>query len=247
VNAVEPKPSLTARWKSWGVAFNTLPCHEPGNLEQLLVDTAKALDQNARLLVMTVTWLAEHHEIVEMGRLAQLAQGLRGRDSARLGLLLETAQEHVAADVFRPVLALCQPWEPPEPLFEVDRIRPALARLARERASRISLKWGLWAEPLERLKPEALRPPSWIARQNPAFMLRKLLKGDVRCKVITALAEQGLTQVSETDLTLRAGCTRRAMHLALENLEISGLIVRQRRGRRYAISLPQRLPRGLTR
>ena len=123
------------------------------------------------------------------------------------------------------------------PLFDLDRSRPALARLARQNASRSSCKWGLWSGPLERLKPEALRPPHWICRHNPAFMLRNLLKGDVRSKVIASLAEQSLADVTETELTHRAGCTRRAMHLALDNLETAGLIVREHRGRRYAIRL----------
>ena len=91
--------------------------------------------------------------------------------------------------------------------------------------------------PLGELKRDAMRPASWIAQHNPTFLLRSLLKGDIRSKVITALAEQGLDDVTETDLTRRAGCTRRAMHLALENLEAAGLIVRHRHGRRYAISL----------
>jgi biotin operon repressor len=203
----------------------------------LLAETARGIAGNPRLLVMAVTWLAEHHGIVETDRLAKLAEKLRGRDSARLGLLLETAQEFIGADVFGQVLAVCQPWEQPEPLFDVDRRRPSLARLAQEGASPISRKWGLWAQPLDALKHGAMRPASWIAQHNPTFVLRSLLKRDVRSKVITALAEQGLTQVSETDLTRRAGCTRRAMHLALENLETSGLIVRKRQGRSYAISL----------
>jgi biotin operon repressor len=112
-----------------------------------------------------------------------------------------------------------------------------MALLAKQSASPVSSKWGLWAQPIDELKHDAMRPASWIAQNNPTFPLRSLLKGDVRSKVITALAEQGLHDVSETDLTRRAGCTRRAMHLALENLEAAGLIVRQRQGRSYAISL----------
>ena len=235
--AAEIKPSLTSRWKYWGAGFNVSPCRGPVNLEQLLVDTAKGLPDNPRLLVMSVTWLTEHYRIVEIDQLAMLARDLRGRDSARLGMLLETAQKFIGQNVFNEVLDICQPWEIPEPLFEVDKSRPGLARLAREWASSISRKWGLWAAPVEELKHDAMRPASWIAQHNPAFMLRSLLKGDVRCKVMIALAEEGLTDATETDLNSRAGCTRRAMHLALENLEVSGLIVRKRQGRNYAISL----------
>jgi biotin operon repressor len=233
----QEKASLAARWKYWGVGFNVPPCTTPVNLEEVLIDTAGELAQNPRLLVMTVTWLVEHHPIIEVEHLTQLAQRLRGRDSARLGLLLETAQESIGADVFSSVLDVCQPWEPHEPLFDVDRDLPGMALLAEKNATRISREWGLWADQIDRLKHNALRPASWIAQHNPTFVLRTLLRGDVRSKVMTALSEERLHDVSETQLTRRAGCTRRAMHLALENLETSGLIVRKRQGRKYAISL----------
>jgi biotin operon repressor len=236
----QTKHSLPGRWKYWGAGFNVPPCAGPVNLEQLLIDTAKGLSDNPRLFVMAVTWLFEHHEIVEIDQLAKLADRLRGRDSARLGLLLETVQEFIGAKVFDQVVAACQPWEPCEPLFDVDRSSPGMARMAERSASPLSRKWGLWAQPIEELKHDAMRPASWIAQNNPTFLLRSLLKGDVRSRVITALAEQGLSDVSETNLTRLAGCTRRAMHLALENLEAAGLIVRQRQGRSYAISLCRR-------
>lgn len=233
----QARPTLVAQWKYWGAEFNVPPCGGPVNLEQLLVDTAKGLADNPRLLVMAVTWLAEHHEIVDLDQFAKLADKLRGRDSARLGLLLETAQGFIGTDVFGHVIAACHPWESPEPLFDVDRSSHGMARLAERSASPISGKWGLWAEPIEELKHDAMRPASWIAQHNTTFLLRCLLKGDVRSKVITALGEEGLIDVTETDLTRRAGCTRRAMHLALENLEAAGLIDRRRQGRSYAISL----------
>jgi biotin operon repressor len=237
MSLAQANPPLTAQWKYWGAGFNVPPCSGPVNLEQLLIDTAKGLAGNPRLLAMAATWLTMHHEIVEVQQLARLAGKLRGRDSARLGLLLESAQEFIGADVFAPVLAACQRWEPPEPLFDVDRSTPGMARIAAQSGSPLSGKWGLWAQSIDRLKPDAMRPASWIAQYNPMFLLRRLLKGDVRSKVMTALAEQGFQDVSETDLTRRAGCTRRAMHLALENLEAAGLIVRRRQGRNYAISL----------
>jgi hypothetical protein len=76
--------------------------------------------------VKGLAWLADHHEIVEIEQLARLADKLRGRDSARLGLLMETAQEFVGDDVFGQVVAVCQPWVPPEPLFDVDRNSPGM-------------------------------------------------------------------------------------------------------------------------
>jgi hypothetical protein len=117
-----------------------------------------------------------------------------------------------------------------------------MARLAKQGARPISRRWGLWAQPIARLKRGVMRPAEWIARHNPSFTLRVLLKGDVRSKVMIALTEQGLRDATETDLTRLAGCTRRAMHLALANLESAGLISRRRLGRRYAICAADRMP-----
>ena len=58
-----------------------------------------------------------------------------GRDSAKLGLLLETAQEFIGTDVFGWVIAECHPWDPSEPLFDVDQTSAAMARLAEKSAS----------------------------------------------------------------------------------------------------------------
>lgn len=229
-------PSLAARWKKWGCGYIVPPWSHVANLEQLLIDTARHLGQDARLLVMTVTWLTEHHRLVDVDYLATLAQKLDDRQSAQLGLLLDMAQEFIGEDVFSLAMKECRPCRPPRPLYDLDRSRPVLARLARQQACAASHRWGLWTPPVA-LKHDAMRPASWIAANNASFMLRALLKGDVRSKVIAALSEDGLVEVSETHLTRRAGCTRRAMHLALENLEASGLIRRCRRGRNYAITL----------
>jgi DNA-binding transcriptional ArsR family regulator len=233
------KPPLAAQWNAWGTSFVIDACEYPVHLEALLVDTAREYDRQARLFENGIAWLAEYHALVDVPELVRQAAGLRGRDSARLAILLETAQEYIGAPAFAPVLAVCRPWEEPEPLYDFFRDHPEMARLAKKEASPISRKWGLWAPPLDRLKRNALRPPSWIAKHNPAFMFRVLLKGDVRSKVMTALGEERLSEVSETELTRRAGCTRRAMHLALANLERAGLIVRKREGRRYAIRAAQ--------
>ena len=231
------QPLLVSQWKYWGAGFAGPPCEGPVHLEQLLVETACQLEKNARLLVMAVSWLAEHFSIVDIEELVALAREQQGRDSASLGLMLEIAQGFIGSDVFAPVLSVCHPCDQPEPLSELDRSRPALARFAEQSAGSVSQKWGLWTQNLDVLKTDALRPASWIIRHNRTFLLRKLLKGDVRSKVIITLAEKGLKDVNETDLTHIAGCTRRTMHMALDNLEASGLIIRERKGRSYAINL----------
>ncbi len=228
--------SISQQWVRWGVGFNCEASEEPVDLEQLFVDTAAAMDDNPRLIVMTVTWLARYYHLVDVSRLAELAKGLQGRDSARLGLLLESSYQHIPKGTFDPVLAVCRPWRPVEPLYDFMRENPELAAIYRGRATKLSLKWGLWTEEIDRLKFNALRPAHWIAAHNPTFTLRALLKNDVRCRVMTTLIEQRLGPLTETQLTKHVGCTRRAMHLALVNLESAGLIRRKREGRNYAIT-----------
>lgn len=234
--------ALAAQWKYWGAGFNVPPWPGPVDLEQLLIDTAQGLADNPRLLVMAVTWLAQYQALVDVEHLARLATNLHGRDSARLGLLLEMAHQFIGTKRFAPAIGHCRPWNPPEPLFDEYRTSPGMVRLAKQGAGPISRRWGLWAQPIGRLKRGAMRPAAWIARHNPSFVYRTLLKGDVRSKVMITLAERGLADATETDLTRLAGCTRRAMHLALANLESAGLITRRRLGRRYAIRAVGAMP-----
>ena len=67
----------------------------------------------------------------------------------------------------------------------------------------------------------------------------------MRERVIIALAEEGITNASKTELTRHIGCTRRAMHMALNSLELSGLITRKQVGQCYVINLSEVIP-GLT-
>ncbi len=228
---------ILSRWKRWGVSLSVPPASLPCSVERLLVDTAGELQNKARLFVLAVTWLVRHYPIVDVGWLAELAVPLRGDASARLGLLLETAQGWIGSDVFAEAVDLCHEAQTPKPLFNVEARRDALVQLVRQGASETSRRWGLWARPIDRLKFESLRSPSWIAKHNETYRLRWLFKGDVRSRVVMALIEEGQDGPSEADLTRFAGCTRKAMHTALANLEDAGLITRKRQGRRYVISV----------
>jgi hypothetical protein len=232
---------VISRWASLGAMFNAPPSKEAPNIERLLIDTAGQLDQNARLLLMTVTWLEQFHTKVLWDQLADLAAGLQGRQSARMGLLTDMGQQHIHDKAIQTVIDACTPMETPEPLSAVERKRPALAALARKRASEISKKWGLWTQSIDRLKSGAIRPAVWIARRNPTFALRGMLKGHIAVRAIVALAEQSMQNVSETQLTRHVGCTRKAMHSALDDLENSGWITRKQLGKRYAINLSETL------
>ncbi|MFW5839007.1 MAG: hypothetical protein ACOCZE_00350 [Planctomycetota bacterium] len=229
--------SILSRWKRWGISLNVDPATDPCSVEQLLIDTAIELDANARLFVLAVTWLVQHHPIVDVERLAELGLRLRGDASARLGLLLDTAQKWIGDPVFDKAIGSCYPAETPKPLFAVEAKRPSLAKLAEKTASQASRRWGLWTQSLDRMKTESIRPASWIAKHNQTYTLRWLFKGDVRSRVVTALMEEGQTDLCEADLTRMKGCTRKAMHAALSNLTDAGLIKRTRHGRRYVIGL----------
>lgn len=230
---------VVARWASLGVMFNAEPSGEAPNIEELLIDTAGQLDQNARLLVMTATWLKQFHAKVFWDQLAALAAPLDDRHSARMGLLTDMSRQYIDDKAPQAVIDACRPMETPEPLSAVESPRPALARLSRKQACAISKKWGLWTQSIDRLKPGAVRPASWIARRNPTFALRGMLKGRVAARAIVALAEQGMKNVTETQLTRHVGCTRKAMHTALDDLDNSGWITRKQRGKQYAINLSE--------
>jgi hypothetical protein len=147
---------------------------------------------------------------------------------------------HTGDRYFASVVKCCRPYPAPQPLYDMDRSRAGYGQFVRAHASELSLKWGLWSQAVE-LSLDAIRPAWWIRSRNPWFAARIMFKGDLRAAVIACLVADNLHDVNETELTRRCGVTRRAMHLALENLELAGLIKRTIIGRQYAISLIEQI------
>jgi hypothetical protein len=229
--------TVAARWSRLGVLFNVAPACRTPDLERLLLDTAEAIPQNARLLVTTATWLAQYGRLVARHRLARLVGEVEDNTTlAVLGLLLDTAGAMGQTEVFSLVKSACRPAPVPMPLFVVDRAGGGLIEFVRTRASATSRRWNLWAEPIA-LKSEALRPLDWIIARNPSMRVRAIFTGGLRSSILACLQFDAPRGASEAQVARLCGVTRKAAHEALDHLELCAMIHRTRPGRDYAVAL----------
>jgi hypothetical protein len=155
--------------------------------------------------------------------------------------LLDIAQRGTHPAKFASIIRELTPATKARPLFDVERANARLAERARRRASPISARWGLWCEEIE-FKDDALRPATWLMRENPELIMRADFRGDLRASVLAALAHDADAGLSELDLARRCGGSRAQVRSALDNLELTGKACRTRkdRERRTRISLGRR-------
>jgi hypothetical protein len=215
---------LEAQWARIGVLFNCAPADKTPDLERLLLNTARGLGGNARLLPLVVTWLITNGNYVAKHRLRRLAAGLEPRDQAALGLIVDAAVEQGAPADLRIVSNACRKLQAPQPLFDIHRTVPGLESLAQQTASALSRRWGLWTPPVE-LKPDAIRPVNWLLAQNPSYHSRIVRKGDLRSSILEALRQDANGKAkSEAAVAQLSGATRAAVRNALAALIQEGEI-----------------------
>lgn len=231
---------IAARWSRLGAMFNTDPAADVVDLEHLLLDTARAASANSRLLVMAVTWLARHGETVAKHRLAALIRReLEAEYRPTMGLLLDMARAADKANRTRFDLAIraCGGRaEVGRPLSDVEADNPALSRLAEQRASAVSRKWGRWYEDFDP-KERALRPVEWVMRENPGLYERTLARGELVASIVAECESSCGTAASEADLAYRCGASRPAIRATLRSMERSGRVRTIRQGRAHGVQL----------
>ena len=232
---LNPGADLASAWCRIGAGFNVAPASSTPDLEELLVETVRAGRDNARLIVIAATWLSRFGGLVARHRLRRMAiERLDAVGRAVLGLLLDTVREHTRSAHFNEVIAVCRPLPSAEPLFHVHDRHPALRDRLERRATALSRRWNLLAEPIE-LKPDALYAPSWVMRLNPSFALRADYEGDLRCSIVEEILRDPGAGDSELELARRCGATRTAVRHALDRLALAGRVERERVGRRSAV------------
>ncbi|MCA3004375.1 MAG: hypothetical protein LW650_11745 [Planctomycetaceae bacterium] len=236
----EPIDVLIADWTRLGCLFNTVASPATPDVERLLLRTAMLAPDEPRVFVMAVTWLGRFAELVARHRLRRLVLAeLAIEHRPALAVLLATAQERTRPPLFASILRELEPAADPGPLFAVERLSPALIQRCRERATRVSLEWGRWCEEAPP-KADALRPDRWVMSHNPELLARADFRGDVRASILAALAhDTGKAQgggavallsagASEVHLARCAGASRAQVRAALDNLELTGRVVRRR-------------------
>ena len=215
---------ILSEWTSMGAGFNSQAADGDIDLERLLLDTARLIPEMARLYIMAATWLHTHSDMIAKHRLLRLVcSELEPKHWATLGLLLDTAQQGTHPKAFASITKKLSPAEEPKPLFEKSCQNPKLAALAERRASALSRKWNLWAQPIE-FKDDAIRPAGWMIGRMPALRTRADFRGDLRASILAALRFDEEAGQSEVRLAECAGGSRSQIRNALHNLEMTGRI-----------------------
>jgi len=220
---------LMSKWSSLGAGFNAAP-HESSDidLERLILDTARRIPEMARLFIMAATWLHTYGDTIAKHRLKRLIDDeLEPECQPILGLLLDTAQQGTHPREFESVIKHLSAEASPKPLFENFRSSDKLADIARRRASALSRKWGLWAQPIE-FKEDAIRPALWMMSRHPALRTRADFRGDLRASILAALRHDPNAGESESRLAELAGGSRSQVRNALANLQLTGRVIVRR-------------------
>lgn len=232
---------IAAQWARLGVLFNVSPARHTPDLERLLLDTAREIPNNPRLFILAVTWLSQYGRLVAKHRLARMVGELEDVTTlAVLGLLLDTVDTMGRTDLFCTVKSISSPAPTPAPLFAADRASHALAEFVRSHASKLSQRWNLWTEDIE-LKIDALRPLDWIVEKNPSMQVRAIFSGGLRASILACLQFDAPSGASEAELARLCGVTRKAVHEAVDHLDLCSMIRRTRPGRDYTVALKRPL------
>ncbi|MBW8016716.1 MAG: hypothetical protein FVQ82_11055 [Planctomycetes bacterium] len=230
--------SVLMQWSKLGAAFNIKAANTTPDIEQLLIDTAMVLPQNARLFPVAVTWLCKNYRLVCRHRLAGLAARIDDpQTSAALGLLLDTVKSKIDIDHFNIVIKKCKTFKEPQPLFEVDRTNRKLAAMAKTTSCELGIKWGLWS-PEPQLKEDTLKPTDWIMNENTKLINRAIFNGNLRASILETLTYDKQAGQSESALARYCGVTRKALRDALDHLEFCRMITRSSIAGKTKIMIP---------
>jgi biotin operon repressor len=225
-----PLSDLEPRWARLGVLFNCAPAAEPPDIERTLLDTARALPDNPRLLPLVLTWLTVHGSAVARHRLKHLiTTELEPEHQPALGLLLEESIARGAPAELRIARDACRSADQPGPLTAAFRAHQDLVRVAESQASPSSRRWGVWFPPVEP-KPDAIRPVAWIRFQNPSWASRVIRRGDLRASILEALRlDLNGAADSIASLAQATSATRLAVTQAVHALEQEGAVRHEQR------------------
>lgn len=166
--------NLTSRWARLGVCFNVEFAAHPVDVERLLADTARHAHEHSRLLIGAVSWLATFGSYVDIDRLLDLIRRELSRDDQSvLGLMLELARNANPLELahFEDAIAVLAPRHSGRPLSDIENESPVLRKLACDRASATSRKWGQWYETFP-VKLDSLRPLQWVVAHNTNLVRR---------------------------------------------------------------------------
>lgn len=209
------------QWANLGAGFDIIYANDDIDLERLIIDTSRYISKMSRLYIMTATWLHIYGDMVAKHRLKRLInEELELEYQPVLGLLLDTAQEGTHPLQFKSITDQLSPARKFNPLFDSFKGNSKLAKIAKHRASDVSCKWKLWAQPID-FKDDAIRPSSWIINRYPILRTKAEYLGDLRASILSALKYDEGAGYSEGRLAECAGGSRAQVHSILRKLELT--------------------------
>jgi hypothetical protein len=213
---------VAAAWARLGVMLNVAPANHMPDVERLLLDTARLAPGNVRLFLLAATWLHRFGSYVAGHRLARMVRD-ELEENARpvLGLMLEWA----GGINLKYAIEACHgtALQVGRPLSDAENGMAVLRRQAEQSASTLSKKWGRWlSDDAMRMKHDAIRPVTWVARHNCALAARSTL-GDVATSVVAEWPKGGEVD-GAMEVSRRIGATRLATNGALRILELAGRV-----------------------
>jgi len=221
---------VRASWVRLGVNVSGAPSPTPVDLEALLLETAKLVRTDARLFWGVASWLHVYGNLVD-GRLLSNMLSKTPPPAAFAALVIASECPQLTA-----LLRRCKPTAPPLPLFEVM----TTSNILRDKVTRAHLPqfaaWGFLVDEVQ-LRPEALRPATWLYRNNHALLIRAILGAGLRAQILTVLIDDGAPSTA-SDLARRLGRQYASVHGTLGCLRLSNLVDVERCGNRLVYSVP---------
>ena len=179
---------VARQWTRIGALFTTVPAAGPVDLERLIVATAAIARTDERLFVMAASWLAEHHQLVDVRRLCQGLVGVTDETSAVTGAMLAMAfQDTPSPPPLAAAHAQCRPLAAHALLFPVVAEIRGMPEVVRAEALPLFAAWGFWHNDAV-LKRPAIRPLQWILQHCEELRYRAVEEADGDAEREVALA-----------------------------------------------------------
>jgi len=162
--------ALHAQWARLGTFLRVPPTDEPVDVERLLIASAQAAPDDARLPMIVASWLAVYGAVVDADRLQALIAELDAVPpagwpitSAILGALLTWGADlNASAQALRLAATACRPLVSTQWLSRIMRIMEACGVDRRAEARPRFLAWGLWHTEEAVKVSSIIRPRGWI-------------------------------------------------------------------------------------
>ncbi len=225
--------TVRSQWIRLGVTFTESPSDSAVDLEESIISSLTELQRDPRLFWGIASWLHQYGSLVD-GRRLSLRWNHRSTSPLLAALIVASRSPFL-----RPLLRCCRPFPSPRPLFLEMASHPVLLAKVRNGALPPFLKWGLLLDDWS-LRPDAIRPRSWVFRQNPHLRLRAFMGADLRSEVFWTLSKSSRS-LTASDIGRSLHRQYASVHATLAQLWVGGLLEKHGEGRRVMYTVPRKV------